>query len=111
MSELIYQIMHKDRRVASLSKNGKCKIYYKTFMPYNLYLEEGDDFDTILNNMNNFYYWCSSRMLTLGRVYAKEILNSVGAIQSVTDRDRAEFALTYRCLSLRDVYWVKYKGE
>ena len=27
--------------------------------------------------------------------YAKEILNSIGASQSVTDRDRAQIALSY----------------
>ena len=46
-------------------------------------------------------------MLTLDRTYAKEILNSIGASQSVTDRERAQIALSYHCLSLLDVFWVK----
>lgn len=67
--------------------------------------------DTRLNNLNNFYYWCSSRVLTLDWKYAKEILNSIGAKQAATDRDRAMIAITYHALSLTDVYWVKQNRE
>ena len=45
----IYEIMHMDRKVASVSETGKCKIYFKSFMPYNLYLEEQEDIDTLVN--------------------------------------------------------------
>lgn len=103
----VYEIMHQDRRVARIDKTGHCKIYFKSFMPYNLYLEEEEDIDTLVNNITNFYYWCSTRVLTLDRVYAKEILNSIGMLQAVTDRERAKIALTYRCASLTDVFWVK----
>lgn len=104
-------IMHKDRRVATIYRTGKCTIYYSSFMPYNLYLEAEDDLDTRLNNLNNFYYWCSSRLLTLDRKYAKEILNSIGAMQAITDKDRADIAISYHCLSLTDVYWIKLFRE
>ena len=43
--------------------------------------------------------------------YAKEILNSIGASQAVTDKDRAQIALSYHCLSLTDIYWVKEPEE
>ena len=104
-----YTIMHKNKKVACIQKNGKCVIYNKRFMPYNLYFEDaGDrDIDERINNLENFYYWCSSRMLTLDRKYAKEILNTLGKKQAVTDRDRAAIAISYHCLSLTDVYWVK----
>lgn len=46
------------------------------------------DIDILVDNVTNFYYWCASRVLTLDRKYAKEILNSIGASQAVTDRDR-----------------------
>lgn len=104
-------IMHKDRRVATIHKNGRCTIYFPSFMPYNLYLEKESDLDTRLNNLNNFYYWCSSRLLTLDRKYAKEIMNSIGALQAVTDKDRAMIAISYHCLSLTDVFWVKMNRE
>ncbi len=107
----VYEIMHMDRRVAELSNFGQCKIYDKSFMPYNLYLEESDDIDTLVNNITNFNYWCATRVLTLDRKYAKEILNSIGMLQAVTDKDRAEIALSYRCASLTDVFWVKMQKE
>ena len=102
-----YTIMHLDRRVASIHSDGMCVIYAASFMPYNLYLEQSEDMDARVNNLNNFYYWCASRVLTLDRKYAKEILNSIGAKQAVTDRERAAIALAYHCVTLTDVYWVK----
>ncbi len=45
----VYEIMHMDRKVASVSETGKCKIYFKSFMPYNLYLEEQEDIDILVN--------------------------------------------------------------
>lgn len=40
MAKTVYEIMHKNRKVARIDDTGFCKIYYKTFMPYNLYFEE-----------------------------------------------------------------------
>lgn len=111
MNTSIFYIMHGSRKVAQIKKNGMSKIYFKTFMPYDLYLEEAEDLDTLINNINNFYHWCASRILTLDRKYAKAILNSIGATQSSTDKDRANIALSYHCLSLSDIFWVQYKGE
>ena len=107
----VYCVMHMEKCVAQVSTAGECKIYLEDFMPYDLALEESDDFDDRINNVTNFYYWCASRMLTLDRTYAKEILNSIGASQSVTDRERAQIALSYHCLSLLDVFWVKGEKE
>ena len=90
-----YAVMHLDRHVATLRGDGSCTVYAPQFMPYNLYLEraEGTDLSTRLNNLNNFYYWCATRLLTLDRKYAKEILNSLGMKQAVTDQERAEIML------------------
>ena len=108
-----YEIMHGDQRVAAIGRNGMCLIYREELLPYNLYLEPvaEEDIDGRIQNLDNFYHWCASRILTLDREYAKEILNSIGAAQSVTDRDRAEIALSYHCLSLMDIFWTKEKGE
>ena len=108
---IVYHVMHMEKCVAQVSTAGECKIYLEDFMPYDLVLEESDDFDDRINNVTNFYYWCASRMLTLDRTYAKEILNSIGVSQSVTDRERAQIALSYHCLSLLDVFWVKGEKE
>lgn len=106
-----FDIMHKDRKTARVYSNGKCMIYYPSFMPYNLYLEKSDELDERVNNLNNFYYWCSSRVLTLDRKYAKEIMSAIGANQAVTDKDRAMIAISYHGLSLTDVYWIKSENE
>ena len=106
-----FTVMHKDRKVAAIREDGTCTIYAPSFMPYNLCLEEAGDLDTRLNNLNNFYYWCSSRVLPPDRKYAKEILNSIGARQTATDRDRAAIAISYHGLSLTDVYWIKFNRE
>ena len=106
-----FDIMHKDRRVARIYENGKATINYKSFMPYNLYLETEDDMDNRVQNLTNFYAWCSSRVLTLDRKYAKEIMNNIGAIQSPTDKDRAMIAISYRALTLMDVFWIRTKDD
>ncbi len=106
-----YTVMHKDREVAVVREDGTCSIYSQEFMPYNLYLSEENDIDSRLNNLTNFYYWCSSRILTLDRKYSKEILNSIGAKQAVTDKDRAMISVSCLCLCLTDVFWVRPYGE
>ena len=107
-----YEIMHLDKIVALIDvKTGYNRIDQPNFMPHSLYFEDVVELETAINNINNFYHWCATRLLSLDRKYAKEILNSIGAKQALTDMDRAEIALTYRCLSLRDVYWVREKGD
>ena len=49
----IYEIMHGDRKVAWIDTHGHCKVYYKSFMPFSLYLEETDnDVDTLVPIFN-----------------------------------------------------------
>ena len=103
-----------EKIVASVSATGNARIYNEQFMPYDLYLEEEmaeNDIDTMMNNLINFYHWCASRVLSLDRKYAKELLNSIGASQAVTDKDRANISLSYHCVSLTDVFWVRKRGE
>lgn len=101
-----------ERRTARVDTQGHCIIFDVKFMPWNLYLDDSDtEIDTLVNNVTNFYYWCATRILTLDRQYVKEILNSIGASQAVTDRERARIALSYRCVSLTDIYWVKKQGK
>ena len=106
-----FDIMHKDRRVARIYEDGRCTVNYPSFMPYNLYFEKSDDLDSRINNLNNFYYWCASRVLTLDRKYAKEILRTIGANQATTDKDRAMIAISYHGLTLTDVFWIKRANE
>ena len=106
-----YEIMHMERIVANISFRGHAKIFDEQFMPFDLYLEESEDFDTLLANADNFRHWCASRVLSLDRQYAKEIMNSIGVAQVVTDKERAMIALSYHCVSLTDVFWVRESGE
>ena len=46
----VYHIMHTEKCVAQVSTTGECKIYLEDFMPYDLVLEESDDFDDRINN-------------------------------------------------------------
>ena len=108
---ICYDIMHGERKVAEINTRGEAAVFDEQFLPYDLYLEEDKDFDTLINNMNNFNYWCASRVLSLDREYAKEILNSIGMAQVITDRDRAKISLSYHCVSLTDIYWVKESSE
>ncbi len=111
LSSADYEIMHGSDMVAKISRTGKVIVYKEKFLPYDLYLEGSQDIDDLVNNLINFYHWCAARMLSLDRQYAKEILNSIGVAQAVTDRDRAEILLSYHCVSLTDVYWVKMQNE
>lgn len=106
-----YEIMHGEKKVAEINTRGEAAVLNERFIPYDLYLEEERDFDTLLNNIDNFYHWCASRVLSLDRKYAKEILNSIGMAQAITDRDRAKISLSYHCVSLTDIYWVKKSDE
>ena len=107
----VYEIMHRDTVAAVISDKGVVSVCQSALLPYDLYLEEGSDFDTCFNNAVEFQHWCASRMLSLDRTHAKAILNAIGASQSPTDRDRAQIALSCRCVTLTDVHWVRQQGE
>lgn len=100
-----------DKVVATVSTLGQTKIFNEQFLPCDIYIEESNDFDDWVNNLANFYHWCASRVLSLDRTYAKQIMNSLGVQQAVTDRDRTQISLSYHCVSLNDVYWVRTVGE
>ena len=107
----IYEIMHGENLIATITLQGQCRILQPSFMPWNLYLEETDELDGRVNNVTNFYYWCATRVLTLDRKYAKQILSSMGMSQAATDKERAQIALSYHCLTLTDIYWVRTADE
>ena len=108
-----YAIMHLDRHVATIRSDGSCTIYYPSFMPYNLWLEKarGEDLNTRLNNLNNFFCWCSSRLVSTERKYYTEMLECLGHGYTVSERERAQIALSYHAMCLTDVFWVRRKWE
>ena len=103
------EIMHGSSRIASVLRNGSCVIYAPEMMPYNLYLEPevGEDIDLRTQNIENFYHWCSTRLLPEKREFSKEIWNSLVKKPPVNDKERALLAMSYLCLSLTDIYWIK----
>ena len=102
------KIMKQNTIAATLNdKNGVCEILDEASLPIDLYLEEGTTIDTYINNLENFYAWCSDRLLSLDRTYAKVILNACGLTQSLNTRTRAYAALQYHALTLTDFYWVQ----
>lgn len=98
-------LMLKDIAVMAI-KDGVVQIFRPDLMPYGLVLEEEQDLDTRVNNIAVFNNWCSKRILSLDRKYAKQILNTLELPQAITDADRTKVALSYLCLSLQDAYWI-----
>lgn len=108
----MYQILFKDIPVFNYElQNGFVQILNKKLMPFDIYLEEADDFDTRIQNNVNFYAWCVERILPLDREYIKEILNYYGFDQAVSDKERSKIAIACRCLSLNDCFWLKTVDE
>ncbi len=55
LSSADYEIMHGSDMVARISRTGKAIVYKEKFLPYDLYLEERQDIDDLVNNLLNFY--------------------------------------------------------
>lgn len=109
----VWHVMRGEKLIAAVGSSGHAKILVPELMPFNLWLEEcpDTDIDTLVNNVTNFNFWCASRVLTLDRKYAKEILGSIGASQGKTDKERAQISLSYHCLTLTDDFWVKDEND
>ena len=50
-----YEIMYADLCAASIDTVGRCTVHHPAFMPYDLPLEDGEEFDTCIENINLFY--------------------------------------------------------
>lgn len=111
----MYNILYKDIPVFDIQlgkpNTGYVKILNEKYLPFDIYVEESDDFDDRVNNIDNFKAWCSERILPLDRMYAKDILNALGYTQSTTISERAKIGIATRCLSLNDCYWLKAEDE
>ena len=106
-----YYIMAHNRRVCSIDrKTGIVEMFDETLLPKDIYFEWDSEAD-VINNIEVFHWWCANRILSLDREYAKELLNSCNLKQATTDRDKASIALQYKCLSLRDFFWVKNEND
>ena len=99
----LFTVMNKD-----ITLTGKITIYNKDLLPYDLYLEQEEDFDTQVQNINNFYYWSSSRILPNTRLGSNLIFSNYGSSTPKTDKDKAFIAIKeLRCATITDSFWVK----
>lgn len=93
------QLLLKDKPILDIQDNGTCRILDFDRLPFALRKENITFVD--------FIEWASNRTLSIGRSYAKEILNSLRLSQ--TNR----FAVCKACrgLSLEDSYWIRQDGD
>lgn len=93
------QLLIKDKPVLNITEDGKCTILDFDRLPFALRKENISFVD--------FMEWASNRTLSIGRTYAKEILNSLRLSQT------NHYAVCRACrgLSLEDSYWIRQEGD
>ncbi len=93
------QLLLKNKPLLDVEENGVCTILDFDRLPFALRKEN--------ITLIDFIEWASNRTLSIGRSYAKEILNSLRLSQ--TNR----FAVCKACrgLSLGDSYWIRQEGD
>ncbi len=86
--------------------NDVWKVYKPDIMPL------GPDTDL---NTSAFQFdipnWCASRVLSIDRKYAKQIYMLLALPQTDSYNAKATIAITFRCVSLLDSYWVLYGDD
>lgn len=93
------QLLLKNRPVLEIRENGTCKVLDLDRLPFALRRENVQFVD--------FIEWASNRTLSIGRSYAKEILNSFRLSQT----NRYAVCKACRGLSLEDSYWIRQDGD
>lgn len=93
------QLLLKDNPVLNVEENGTCTILDFDHLPFALRRE------TV--TLADFMEWASNRTLSIGRSYAKEILNTLRMSQT----NRYAVCKACRGLSLEDAYWILQEGD
>lgn len=93
------QLLLKDKPILEVKDNGQCNILDFDHLPFALRKED--------ITLADFVEWASNRTLSIGRSYAKEILNSLRLSQS----NRYAVCKACRGLSLEDSYWIRQEGD
>lgn len=93
------EVMLKDCPVLKVQPNGSCEILEFHRLPFGLRRED--------ITFPEFVEWASNRTLSIGRSYAKEILNSLRLSQT----NRYAVCKACRGLSLEDGYWIRQDGD
>lgn len=93
------QLLLQDTPILEIQENGTCKILEFDRLPFALRREN----ITVVD----FIEWASNRTLSIGRSYAKEILNTLRLSQT----NRYAVCRACRGLSLEDSYWIRQDGD
>lgn len=93
------QLLIKDKPILEVKENGQCNILEFNYLPFALRKEN--------IALADFMEWASNRTLSIGRSYAKEILNALRLSQS----NRYAVCLACCGLSLEDSYWIRQDGD
>ncbi len=92
-------LLLKDTPILHILENGECRILDFDRLPFALRKENV--------TFVEFMEWASNRTLSIGRSYAKEILNTMRLPQS----NRYAVCKACRGLSLEDAYWICDQGD
>ena len=93
------QLLLKDTPILEVKDNGQCDILNFNYLPFALRKENV--------TLADFMEWASNRTLSIGRSYAKEILNTLRLSQS----NRYAVCLACNGLSLEDSYWIRQDAD
>lgn len=93
------QLLLKDIPLLDIRENGTCTILDFDRLPFSLRKENITFID--------FIEWASNRTLSIGRSFAKEILNALRLSQT----NRYAVCKACRGLSLEDAYWIRQDGD
>lgn len=88
------QLLMKDKPLLEVTDNGVCRVIDFDRLPFALRIPD--------ITLADFIEWASNRTLSIGRSYAKEILNSLRLSQS----NRYAVCKACRGLTLTDSYWI-----
>lgn len=89
----------RDIPVLEINENGICNILDFDRLPFALRKKD--------MTYPEFVEWASNRTLSIGRSFAKEILNSLRLSQV----NRYAVCKACRGLSLEDAYWIRQDGD
>lgn len=93
------RLMLKDKPIMKIEDTGKCEILAFDLLPFALRKKDVTFID--------FVEWAANRTLSIGRSYAKEILNTLRLSQN----NRYAVCKACRGVSLEDSYWLKQDGD
>ncbi|MGN1154939.1 MAG: hypothetical protein ACI4TK_02050, partial [Agathobacter sp.] len=93
------ELLLKDTPVLEIGETGICRILDLEHLPFALRREE--------ITLADFIEWASNRTLSIGRSYAKEILNTLRLSQS----NRYAVCKACRGVSLEDAYWIRQEND